>query len=91
MFGVANYVFSIRFQLHSKQYKKENGFETIFISHNFSRLIGRHLGYIEMLNGARVASLRLFNDNVYALPESTKKKFKNKFPVLQKFVLILLD
>ena len=59
----------IRFQPLSKQFKKNNGFETLFPYHTLFLLIigyhlGRHLGYIEMLNDARVASLRFFKDNV---------------------------
>jgi len=58
-------VSSIRFQPHSKQFKKDSGFETLFPHHTMYPLIigyrlGRHLGYIEMLNDARVASLRFF-------------------------------
>ena len=83
--------YKLRFQLHSKQFKKENWFETFFISHNFSRIIGRHLGYIEKLNDARVASLGLFKDNVCTTRINKEKKFKNKFQVLLKFALILLD
>ena len=47
------------------------------ITHLFSLItglhLGRHLGYIEMLNDARVASLDI-SRTLYALPESTKKK-----------------
>ena len=46
----------LQFQLHIKKIKKENGSRIFSISHIFSHLtglhIGRHLGYIEMLNGA---------------------------------------
>ena len=65
------------------------------ISHNFSLIIGlhlgRHLGYIEMLNDARVASLRFFKDNICTTRINQEKKFKIKFQVLQKFAQILLD
>ena len=59
----------IRFNLHSKHFRKENRFETFFLYHTFYSLmighLGRHLGYIKMLNDARVASLGLFLENVY--------------------------
>ena len=62
-------MYTIRLQLHSIQFKKENGFETYFPYHTIFSLIigfhlGRYLGYIEMLNDARVASLGFFKDNV---------------------------
>ena len=87
-------VSTIRFQLHSIQLKKENGFETYFLCHTIFSLIigfhlGRHLGYIEMLNDARVASLRFFKDNVCTTRIKKEKNFKIKFQVLLKFVQIL--
>ena len=51
----------------------------------------RHLGYIEMLKDARVASLGIFKDNICATRVNTEKKFKIKFQVLLKFAQILLD
>ena len=86
-------VCSVRFQLHSK---KENGFETLFsVSHNFSLIIvlhlGRHLGYIEMLNDARMASLGFSKDNVCTTRINKEKKFKIKFQVPLKFARILPD
>ena len=51
----------------------------------------RHLGYIEMLNDARVASLVLFKDNTCTTRINKEKKFKIKFQVLLKFAHILLD
>ena len=82
-------VCSVRFQLHSNNLRK-NGFETLFfVSHNFSLIIvlhlGRHLGYIEMLNDARVASLGFFKDNVCTTRINNEKKFKIKFQVPLKF------
>ena len=53
--------------------------------------IGRHLGYIEMLNDARVASLGFFKDNVCTTRINKEKKFKIKFQVLLKFAQILPD
>ena len=53
--------------------------------------LGRHLGYIEMLNDARVASLGLFKDNVCTTRINKEKKFKIKFQVLLKFAQILPD
>ena len=50
----------------------------------FSLIIGLHLGYIETLNDARVASLGFFKDNVYSTRISKEKKFKIKFQVLLK-------
>ena len=87
---------TIRFQLHSIQFKKENGFETYFPNHTiFSLIIGfhlrRHLGYIEMLNDARVASLGFFKDNICTTRINKEKKFKIKFQVLLKFAQILPD
>ena len=74
----------------------KNGFETVFyITHFFSLIIGlhlgRHLGYIEMLNDARVASLGFFKDNICTTRINKEKKFKIKFQVLLKFAQILLD
>ena len=85
-----------RFQLHSIQFKKENGFETYFPNHTIFSLIigfhlGRHLGYIEMLNDARVASLGFFKDNICTTRINKEKKFKIKFQVLLKFAQILPD
>ena len=83
---------TIRFQLHSIQFKKENGFETYFPNHNiFSLIIGFHLGYIEMLNDARVASLGFFKENICTTRINKEKKFKIKFQVLLKFAQILPD
>ena len=53
--------------------------------------LGRHLGYIEMLNDARVASLGFFKDNVCTTRINKEKKFKIKFQVLLKFAQILPD
>ena len=65
------------------------------ISHKFSLIIGlhlgRHLGYIEMLNDAGVASLGFFKDNICITRINKEKKFKIKFQVLLKFAQILLD
>ena len=73
----------IRFLLHSKQFKKEKGFETNFPYHFFPLKtgphLGRHLGYIEMLNYARVASLGFFKDNVCTTRINKEKKIKIKF------------
>ena len=85
-----------RFQLHSIQFKKENGFETYFPNHTIFSLkigfhLGRHLGYIEMLNDARVASLGFFKDNICTTRINKEKKFKIKFQVLLKFAQILPD
>ena len=52
--------------------------------------LGRHLGYIEMLNDTRVASLGFFKDNVCTTGINKEKKFKIKFQVL-KFAQILLN
>ena len=87
---------STRFQLHSKQFKEKNGFEIFFhITQFFSLIIGlhlgRHLGYIEMLNDARVASLGFFKDNICTTRINKEKKFKIKFQVPLKFAQILLD
>ena len=66
---------TIRFQLHSIQFKKKNTFETYFPYYTIFSLIigfhvGRHLGYIEMLNDARVASLGFFKYNVLVLQQT---------------------
>ena len=71
-------VCSVRFQLHSNNLRK-NGFEALFsVSDNFSLIIvlhlGRHLGYIEMLNDAKVASLGFFKDNVCTTRINKEKK-----------------
>ena len=78
------------------QFKKENRFGTCFPYHTiFLPIIGfhlgRHLGYIEMLNDARVASLGIFRDNVYTTRINKEKKFKIKFKVLLKFARIPPD
>ena len=51
--------------------------------------LGRHLGYIEMLNDARVASLGFFKDIVCITRINKEKKFKIKFQVLLNFAQIL--
>ena len=53
--------------------------------------LGRHLGYIEMLNDARVASLGIIKDIICTTRINKEKKFKIKFQVLLKFAKILLD
>ena len=53
--------------------------------------LGHHLGYIEMLNDARVALLGFFKDNVYTTRINKEKQFKIKFQVLLKFAQILPD
>ena len=68
----------------------------IFPKHTLFALIidlhlGRHLGYIEMLNDARVASLGFFKDNICTTRINKEKMFKIKFQVLLKFAKILLD
>ena len=93
---VTSEVSSIRFQLHSIQFKKENGFETYFPYHTIFSLIigfhlGRHLGYIKTLNDARVASLGFFKDNVCTTRINKEKNFKIKFQVLLKFAQVLPD
>ena len=66
-----------------------NMFETKFSISQFLLIIrlhlGRHLGYIEMLNDARVASLGFFKDNVCTTNINKEKKVKIKFHVLLKF------
>ena len=86
----------IRFQLHSIQFKKENGFETYFPYHTIFSLIigfhlGRHLGYIKSLNDARAASLGFLEDNVITTRINKEKNFKIKFQVLLKFAQIPPD
>ena len=65
------------------------------MSHNNFTIIGlrlgRHLGYIEMLNDARVVSLRFFEDDVCTTRINKEKKFKIKFQVLLKLAQILPD
>ena len=75
---------------------KENEFDTFFPYQTIFSLViglhlGRHLGYIEMLNDARVASLEFFKDNVCTTRINKEKKFKIKFQVLLKFAQILPD
>ena len=87
---------TIRFQLHSVHFKKENGFETYFPHQTIFSLIicfhlGGHLGKIEMLNDARVASLAFFTDNVCTTRINKEKNFKIKFQVLLKFAQTLPD
>ena len=53
--------------------------------------LGRHLGYIEMLNVARVASLGLFKDNVCTIRINKEKKAKINVQVLLKLAKILPD
>ena len=67
-----------------------------FLYHTIFSLIiglqlGRHLGYIEMLNDPRVTSLRFFNDNICSTRIKNEKKFKIKFQVLLKFAQVLLE
>ena len=91
---VTSKVSTISFQLHSIQFKNKNGFGTYLPYHTiFSFITGfhleRHLGYIEMLNNVRVASLGFFKDNVCTTRNNKEKKFKIKFQVLLKFAEIL--
>ena len=93
---VTSQLSTIRLQPHSLQFKKESGFETYFPYQTIFSLIigfhlGRHLGYIKMLNDARVASLGFFKDNVCTTRINKEKKFKIKFQVLLKFTQILPD
>ena len=67
------------------------GLTHLSILHNFSLKIGLHLGYIEMLNDGRVASLGFFKDNICTTRINKEKKFEIKFQVLPKFAQILLD
>ena len=76
--------------------RKKNAFETSFLYHTFFSLIigfhlGRHLGYIEMLNYARVASLGFFKYIVCTTRINKEKNFKIKFQVPLKFAQILPD
>ena len=78
------------------QFKRENGFETYFPYQAIFSLIigfhlGHHLGYIEMLNDAGVASLEFVKDNVCTTRINKEKNFKIKFQVLLKFTQILPD
>ena len=70
------------------------GLRHFSIAHIFSLIIslhlGRHLGYIEMLNDARVASLGFFKESICTTRINKEKKFKIKFQVL-KSAQILLD
>ena len=52
------------------------GLRHFSILYIFSLIIGRHLGYNEMLNDARVASLGFFKDNVCSTRINKEKKFK---------------
>ena len=75
---------------------KKNWFETFFhfiqCFHFIIGLhLGRHVGYIEMLNDARVASLGFFKGNLCTTRINKEKTFKMKFQVLLKFAQILLD
>ena len=71
------------------------GLRHFSIPHIFLTLIGHHLGrhldYIEMLNGAKVASLGFFRDNICTTRIHKEKKFKIKFQVLLKFAQNLPD
>ena len=72
--------------------RKKMGLRHIFsVSHKFSLLIGFHLGYVGMLNDARVASLGILKDNVCTTRINKEKNFKIKFQVLLKFAQILPD
>ena len=87
---------TISFQLHNIEFKNKNGFETYFPYHTIISLIigfhlGRHLGYIEMLNDAKVASLGFFKDNVCITRINKEKNFKIKVQVHLKFAQILPD
>ena len=88
-------MYSTRFQLHSYYFNGKKGLRHFSISHIFSLIIGlhlgRHLGYIEMLNDARVASLGFFKDNIMHYQNQQRKKFKIKFQVLLKFAQTLQD
>ena len=75
---------------------KQMGLRLFFPYHTIFSLInvlhlGRHRGYIEMLNDARVASLGFFKENVCTTRINKEKKFKIKFQVLLKFAQILPD
>ena len=71
------------------------GLRHFSISRNFSLIIGlhlgRHLGYIEMLNDAKVASLGSYKDNICTTRINKENKFKIRFQFFLKFVQILLD
>jgi len=71
-------VSSIRFQPRSKHFKKNNGYETLFPHRTTFPLIGyrlgRRLGYIEMLNDARVASLRFLQGQCMQYKNQQRKK-----------------
>ena len=76
--------------------RKKMGLRHFFPYHTMFSLIiglhlGRHLGYIEMLNDARVASLGFFKYNVCTTRINKEKKFKIKFQVLLKFTPNLPD
>ena len=75
--------------------KKMRFYTFLSITHNVFTYnclhLGRHLGYIEMLYGARVTSLRFYKNNVCTIRINREKKFKIKFQVLLKFPKILLD
>ena len=76
--------------------RKKLGLRYFFPYHQiFSPIIGlhlrRHLGYIEKVNDARVASLGFLKDNVCTTRINNEKKFKIKFQVLLKFAQILPD
>ena len=93
---VTSLVSTNRSLLQSIQVKKEKGCETYFPYQTMFSLVigfhlGRHLGYIEMLNDARVASLGFFKDNVCTTRINKEKNFKIKFQVLLKFAQILPD
>ena len=47
--------------------------------------LGRHLGYIELLNDASMASLGFFKGKVCTTRINKEKKFKFKFQILLKF------
>ena len=84
-------VCSVRFQLHSNNLRKKKSLRYYFRITQFSLIIvyhlGRHLGYIEMLNDARVASLGFFKDKVCTTRINKEKKFKIKFQVPTKIRL----
>ena len=61
---------------------RKKGLETFFPYHTMFSLIigpdlGRHLGYIEMPNDARVASLGFFKDNVCTTKINKEKSLKS--------------
>ena len=62
--------------------REKYGFETFFHGTQFFSLIiclhlGRHFEYIEMLNDARVASLRFFKENVCTTRINKEKSLKS--------------